>query len=357
MKNKQPKIKWYRNAYYVFYYAKDGKRVKTSLGKDRIKAHFTFQEVFCSNTNITVPTTTEDPGKPFSEAVDMFYLSRYGVKQIWNTGYPSHIRTNPASGLGFLRMLQRFGSIQNVNEITTEMVNRFINNLLTTKGAKSYSRGPKTANRYLTFYRAFLQYCAANRWLKSNPADKMLIPNMKETTPEPHNFSDEEYQMILDNGGQYIRFFQFMYETAIRSTDTYFLTKKDFYVKGDRMYVKIFTNKTGKLLNVPISKVAQDIVEKVKGTPIFPMFKSNHCKNDSMKVLKRCFNGNAQGYGARFCNTHNIVMHSFRHTFAMRKLANGVPMETIGQLMGHSFTRMTELYARYQPDTNLLKWV
>ena len=220
MKNKQPKIKWYRNAYYVFYYAKDGKRVKTSLGKDRIKAHFTFQEVFCSNTNITVPTTTEDPGKPFSEAVDMFYLSRYGVKQIWNTGYPSHIRTNPASGLGFLRMLQRFGSIQNVNEITTEMVNRFINNLLTTKGAKSYSRGPKTANRYLTFYRAFHQYCAANRWLKSNPADKMLIPNMKETTPEPHNFSDEEYQMILDNGGQYIRFFQFMYETALRCTDT-----------------------------------------------------------------------------------------------------------------------------------------
>jgi len=358
MQTKQPQLKYYRNAWYAFYYV-DGKRTKKSLGKNKIAAEIQFQQMFYSNPQTNVPTINQAQGKAFTAAVDMFYLSRYGVAGIWNTDYPSCIRTNPASGLAYLRKLQQFGKVQNVNEITTEMVNEFVNNLITSRGNKSYSRGPKTANRYLTFYRAFLQYCAANGWIESNPADKMLIPNMKETTPEPHNFSDEEYQMVLDNGGRYVRFFQFMYETGLRPTDTYNLTKRHFSIDKvtGRMFIKVITRKNNKSLNVPISMDAQAIVQNTKGSRLFPMFTNERTQNDAMKALKKCFNGNAQGAGARFCHSHNIVMHSFRHTFAMRKFENGKPIEVISQLMGHSVTAMTEKYARYLPKTKLIDHV
>ena len=87
------------------------------------------------------------------------------------------------------------------------------------------------------------------------------------------------------------------------------------------------------------------------------MFTNERNQNDAMKVLKRCFNGNAQGAGARWCNANNVVMHSLRHTFAMNSLAAEIPVEAIAQMMGHSYTRMTELYARYIPKTNLTKYL
>ena len=78
----------------------------------------------------------------------------------------------------------------------------------------------------------------------------------------------------------------------------------------------------------------------------------HHDRQAAIYELKRVFG--AGGVGVRYCKKHGIVMHTFRHSFGQRKLNEGVPLAVIDQLMGHSITRITEMYARYLTDEKLL---
>tara|TARA_Y100001938_G_scaffold147548_1_gene228962 strand:+ start:406 stop:1422 length:1017 start_codon:yes stop_codon:yes gene_type:complete len=332
---------FWRNSWYATYY-KDGKRVRKSMGKDKNTAQFNFDQLF---------TVTEE-AISFKDAVDTYFLVRKELPNVWDDGILE--RSNNKSGLGYLKALYEFGSITYVNEVDTAMLNKFIKYLRLNTGKKGYSRGNKTINRYLTYFRSFFKFCMGMQWISHNPADKSILPNLKETTPEPYYFTSLDYEKISKNGGKYKSFYTFLYETGVRPTDTYFLSKKDFCMVGDKMYIDIKTRKTSKQLRVPISKVAQEIVEKASNR-LFPWTDSARARQDASYQLKRCFG--ARGVGVRYCKKNNVCLHSFRHTFAMRKLADSVPMEIIGQLLGHSFTRMTELYARYVPDDNVERYV
>jgi len=46
----------------------------------------------------------------------------------------------------------------------------------------------------------------------------------------------------------------------------------------------------------------------------------------------------------------DLTIHMFRHTFASHLVMKGVDLTTVAKLMGHSTTKVTELYAHLQPD-------
>ena len=45
-----------------------------------------------------------------------------------------------------------------------------------------------------------------------------------------------------------------------------------------------------------------------------------------------------------------FVLHTMRHTYASRLVQRGVPLYTVGQLMGHTNPRMTQRYAHFAPE-------
>ena len=57
----------------------------------------------------------------------------------------------------------------------------------------------------------------------------------------------------------------------------------------------------------------------------------------------------------------NLTMHMARHTFATTvTLSNGVPIETVSKILGHSSLKVTQIYARVleskiSEDMNTLK--
>jgi len=108
------------------------------------------------------------------------------------------------------------------------------------------------------------------------------------------------------------------------------------------LWIKTYRQKTTIPVNVPILKQAQRIMDKYQNNiratangTIFPVL-SNQKMNSYLKEL------------AEICDiTKVLTFHIARHTFATTvTLLNGVPMETVSKLLGHTTMRSTQVYAK-----------
>ena len=115
-------------------------------------------------------------------------------------------------------------------------------------------------------------------------------------------------------------------------------------VKGidgnDWLYTK--RTKTEEPLKIPLLPKAKEIIKKYKDQPnmliqgkLLPVY-SNHMINRTLKDI------------AKVCGIRkNITFHVARHTFATAiTLSNGVPIETVSKLLGHTKLSTTQIYAR-----------
>lgn len=118
----------------------------------------------------------------------------------------------------------------------------------------------------------------------------------------------------------------------------------DNLVKGmdgkDWIYTK--REKTQQSVKVPLLNPAKAIIKKyqLKETnEVFPVI-SNQKTNKYLKEIM-------QSIGVR----KKITFHSARHTFAtVVTLSNGVPIETVSKLLGHTKLSTTQIYARVLED-------
>lgn len=98
--------------------------------------------------------------------------------------------------------------------------------------------------------------------------------------------------------------------------------------------------KTNEPLKIPLLPRACGIIEKYKEEQeltgkLLPVY-SNQKTNKNLKEI------------AKACGIHkNITFHVARHTFATTvTLSNGVPIETVSKLLGHTKLTTTQIYAR-----------
>ncbi|WP_339144694.1 site-specific integrase, partial [Croceitalea sp. MTPC5] len=98
--------------------------------------------------------------------------------------------------------------------------------------------------------------------------------------------------------------------------------------------------KTDEPVKIPLLPMAKAILEKYREESIMtdellPVY-SNQKTNQILKEI------------AKACGIHkNITFHAARHTFATTvTLSNGVPIETVSKLLGHTKLSTTQIYAR-----------
>lgn len=118
----------------------------------------------------------------------------------------------------------------------------------------------------------------------------------------------------------------------------------DNIVKGIDNNYWIYTKreKTDERVKIPLLPKAMDIIEKYK---VF------HKEDFEDGLLPISSNQNTNKYLKEIttlCGIHkNVTFHVARHTFATTvMLSNGVPIETVSKLLGHTKLTTTQIYAR-----------
>ncbi|MDD4426284.1 MAG: site-specific integrase [Mariniphaga sp.] len=200
--------------------------------------------------------------------------------------------------------------------------------------------------KHMQRFRKILGLGVRLEWISRNPFDSyeirfdkakrgfLSLEELKRI--ESKNFNLTRLQQIKD-------LFIFSCYTGLSYCDAISLTPKEL-VKGDDGEIWINTERTKNNIpvNIPLLPKALEIIEKYKDNPrsinrgtIFPLI-SNQKLNNYLKEI------------AEICEIEkNLTFHLARHTFATTiTLTNGVPIETVSKLLGHTCISTTQIYAK-----------
>ncbi|WP_374163845.1 site-specific integrase [Arcticibacter sp. MXS-1] len=183
-------------------------------------------------------------------------------------------------------------------------------------------------------------------WIKNDPfknykfkyqkIEKDFLTEKELQKLEKKSFMVDRLNMVKD-------LFVFCCYTGLAYVDVMNLTS-DHIITGidNGRWIKTFRQKTLTPVNTPLLPKAQAILQKYADDPratankrLFPSL-SNQKVNSYLKEI------------ADICEIKkNLTFHVARHTFATTvTLSNGVPIETVSKMLGHTKIATTQIYAR-----------
>ncbi len=120
--------------------------------------------------------------------------------------------------------------------------------------------------------------------------------------------------------------------------DVAHLTRENIVTLDNRKWIIINRQKTNVQSNIPLMEIPQMIITKYEGKTkdgrLLPVL-SNQKINAYLKEI------------ADLCGIKKrLSYHLARHTFAMMSLSEGVPIESVSKMLGHTNIKTTQIYAR-----------
>ncbi|QJD96119.1 site-specific integrase [Mucilaginibacter robiniae] len=203
-----------------------------------------------------------------------------------------------------------------------------------------------SAIKYIKNLGKIVRICLGNGWLTVDP-----YLNYKPKTKKVHRIvltKDEllsiaNKEFTVERLGLVRDIFLFSCYTGLAYVDVRKLKRSEM-VKGVDDDLWIYTNrqKTDTLSRIPILPVALSIIKKYEDHPqclidgkLLPVM-SNQKMNAYLKEI------------ADLCRIDKLLtFHIARHTFATTvTLNNGVPIESVAKMMGHTSIKTTQIYAK-----------
>ena len=203
-----------------------------------------------------------------------------------------------------------------------------------------------TAVKYIKNFHKIINQCMANGWLNKDPFSNYKA---KVKDVERVYLTEEEIQAIINKDFKIERvamvrdIFVFSCFTGLAYIDVKQLTKNNISlgIDGDKW---IFKNrqKTDTTSKIPLLPMAQEIINKYENHPV--------CTNED-RLLPILSNQKMNAYLkeiADLCEINkDLTFHIARHTFATTiTLSNGVPLETVSKMLGHTSLKTTQHYAK-----------
>lgn len=242
-----------------------------------------------------------------------------------------------------------------LKDIRLAFITEFDHYLLTVEKLQS-----NTAHKIIKIVKKIMNQAVALDWINSNPfnqfkctyknPERIVLTQMELDALMNKEFDTPRLEEVRD-------VFIFQCYTGFAYTDMYNFTKNDISIGMDGEYwLAAYRQKTGTKENVPLLPVALQLIEKYQDHPycvthdkLLPV-NSNQRYNAYLKEI------------ADLCGIKKrITTHIARHTFATTvTLSNGVPIETVSRMLGHTRLATTQIYAKVlekkvSEDMQLLK--
>lgn len=203
-----------------------------------------------------------------------------------------------------------------------------------------------SATKYLKNFKKIIRIALANDYISKDP---FVNIKFKLDIVEREFLEDHEIKAIIDKDipiqrlAQVRDVFIFAVFTGLAFSDLKGL-KQGHLVRDNNgdLWIRKARQKTKNMCNIPLLNPARQILERYKNNPecvtkgvLLPTL----CNQKMNMYLKEL---------ATICGINKeICTHTGRHSFATSvALANGVSIENVAKMLGHSDTKMTRHYAR-----------
>jgi integrase/recombinase XerD len=184
------------------------------------------------------------------------------------------------------------------------------------------------------------------KWIKQNTVEDYSCPLKKNKRKklsfeqlvvlEQKTFQDPDLNYVKD-------LFLFSCYTGFAFADVMTIAESHFDWDVDgTIWCKIYRMKSDVLSPVPLIKDAAKIINKYKG-----QFGNTIFKRVTNQFVNRCLKIIQEVCGIEFPLTFHIARHTFAKTVALK---NGIPLETVQLIMGHTKITTTQIYAEVDEE-------
>ena len=201
------------------------------------------------------------------------------------------------------------------------------------------------ANKYCKILKRIVTLALDNKWMAVNPfqgirfqakaTNRQFLTEKELSTIINKEFTLDRLNVVRD-------IFVFCALTGLSFSDVEGLKPEHVSVDDDGNYwIHKARQKTKNVCSIPYLESARAIAEKYKGHPL--------CEKRGvlLPVISNQRMNSYLGEIAGICGINKpLTMHIARHSFACLALANGVSMEIIARMLGHSDIRTTKIYAK-----------
>ena len=201
-------------------------------------------------------------------------------------------------------------------------------------------KSKRTVNAIISCVRGYFDFLILHEVVKTNPVSKLLT--IKVTEYRQNRLTDEQLRTFfhfVDSLQVNVRAaFYLLFSTGARVSEVAHLTKEDFLMRDDKLFVNIQDAKydSDRLIPVLNVKSGEVLMQYLKTLDV--------SSAPAFRVSKRTL----QRYAANFATAQGIQFscHVLRHTYATLLLENGVPIEKIQYLLGHRSVAITRHYTQ-----------
>ena len=233
-------------------------------------------------------------------------------------------------------------------------------------------RSPKTTLNALGILHSIFEYARREGWVQANPCTLVDKPRTASTDPDIRFLSREELEALLrgvpndDLGRVERRMYLAAAMTGMRQGELLALRWRDIDWSARR--VRVRRSFVRGEFGPPKSKRSSrsvPLADRLAGELDLLHQHTRYAHDDDLvfahphtgkpidrsKLLKRFKAALSRG------EVREIRFHDLRHTFGTRMAAQGVPMRTLQEMLGHRDFKTTLIYADYAPSAREAEWV
>ena len=284
-------------------------------------------------------STEEKPIKSTMDLFDKFITEYAELVKARGYGKEALIRYKICKN----RVQEFFKDEMHANDISIDAINKRLLDKFYLWNRKTYKIGNNTAIHFMHKFSTVYKMAWDYGWVTGNPFHML---NLRKDRTERAYLTIDELERLANREFTSERLermrdiFLFCCYTGLSYIDVKTLTTDNLVRKNDgKLWIVTKRTKTEVPVNVPLLEIPLRLIKKYeplrKGNLVFPVY-SNQKSNDYLKEI------------AALCGINkDVTFHVARHTFATTvTLENGVPVESVSKMLGHTNIQTTQIYAR-----------